>query len=252
MRRKHGSTERPFGAIRQETDRAPRYACSYNHNRGSTICDNNRRELIERIDAPVLSAIERTVLTPEAVDYVIERALRLVAERQRQDPDHRGRLEGELKRVRSEPTNLLDLAAQGTAPTSVLEEITKREARITLLQDEHSELEHTKQVLKLNDKRLRKEMRDRMARFSELMHDNVPRARQALRKLLNGPVNLTPMIKDGRKTYSFEGETTVGPLLPPELIRMASPRGFERYKSRGDGLPALPFEGSAGGSTDAE
>jgi len=64
----------------------------------------------------------------------------------------------------------------------------------------------TSQVLKLDDKRLRKEMRERMTRFTELMHDNVPKARQALRKLLNGPVKLTPVVKDGRKTYQLEGE----------------------------------------------
>jgi hypothetical protein len=44
--------------------------------------------------------------------------------------------------------------------------------------------------------------------------------------LINGPVKLTPVVKDGRKTYRFEGETTVGPLLPLAFIRMASPRGL--------------------------
>jgi hypothetical protein len=58
------------------------------------------------------------------------------------------------------------------------------------------------------------------------------RARQALRKLLASPARLVPVVAgDGRKTYRFEGETTVGPLLPPAFITLASPRGSTRDAS---------------------
>ncbi len=60
--------------------------------------------------------------------------------------------------------------------------------------------------------------------FGELINDNVPRARQALRKLLEGPIWVKP--EDG-KGYAFRGETKLGALLPPDYVTLASPRGFE-------------------------
>lgn len=102
------------------------YICGYNHNRDATVCNNDHRPRVERIDQPVLDAVERNVLTPDAITYVIDRAVQLYKERQAENPEQPKLLEAELRRVRKELDNYLALIAQGDAPASVLAEITKR------------------------------------------------------------------------------------------------------------------------------
>ena len=55
----------------------------------------------------------------------------------------------------------------------------------------------------------------------------MPAARKALQQLLVGPVQFIPMVRDGRKTYSFRAELTVGSLLDSRFTSVASPTGFE-------------------------
>ena len=53
-------------------------------------------------------------------------------------------------------------------------------------------------------------------------------ARQALRKLLAGPIYFAPVVRleDRRRTFYFEGNVDAGPLLDRTLTTLASPRGF--------------------------
>ena len=74
---------------------------------------------------------------------------------------------------------------------------------------------------------IKKAMLERMAKFHDLMHSDIPLARQAFRKLLNGPVKCVPVIRDGRKDYAVQGETRLGALLTPASVTLASRRGFE-------------------------
>ena len=76
----------------------------------------------------------------------------------------------------------------------------------------------------LADDELRQELRVRMARFKDLVYSDVPKSRQALRKLLHGPIRYIP----GKgKAYELRGKTQLGALLPPTSVTLASPRGFE-------------------------
>ena len=68
---------------------------------------------------------------------------------------------------------------------------------------------------------------ERLRRFPELLHGNVPVARQALRKRLPEPLSFAPATIEGRRTLRFEGVTTLGPLFDPTYKGLASPRGFE-------------------------
>jgi hypothetical protein len=67
----------------------------------------------------------------------------------------------------------------------------------------------------------------RMGKFQNLIHADAPLARQALRKLLVGPIKCIPVVRDGRKGYAIRGETRLGALLASSNVTLASPRGFE-------------------------
>ena len=62
----------------------------------------------------------------------------------------------------------------------------------------------------------------KVAQFSTWLRGDIPLARQALRKLLAGPIRFAPLTPaDGRKTLTFEGATLLGPLTS---VTLASPR----------------------------
>ena len=207
--------------------RYPRYACSFNSNRGKTVCANNWRESQEVLDGKVLKAIERAVLTPEAINYVVDRALQIAKERRRKEPDATIKLEAEIKRLTRERDNLVAACAQGRAPESVLAEIHKRDQRIEARQEELTRSPHR---LEVNDKELdslKAAIISRMGKFQELMHADVPLARQALRKLLVGPIKCTPVVRDGRRDYAIRGETKLGALLPAASVTLVPRKGLE-------------------------
>jgi hypothetical protein len=78
-----------------------RYACSYNSNRGRTVCTNNWREPQDRLDAKVLGNIKRAFLNPDGARYIVERALKAAKEKRRREPDKTKELEGDLSARRT-------------------------------------------------------------------------------------------------------------------------------------------------------
>jgi len=57
-----------------------------------------------------------------------------------------------------------------------------------------------------------------LSRFSELLTGNVPRARQALKKLLLDTVEFTPTTPEtGKQTYAFRAELSYGAIVQGEV-----------------------------------
>ncbi len=188
------------------------YGCFRHQNRGLTACINNHREKLSVMDEAVVGAIQQSVLTPEAVDLIVEEAARLVEAKQKETPTYYKKLERELRDIQIELTRFMTLIATGKAPERVLVEIHAREDRIKELENELTAYQ-TRTVTELDQRRLRKVLRERAGRFNDLMHSDVPKARQALNKLLDGRIVFTPMVSNGRKSYKFAGRTKVGTLL---------------------------------------
>ncbi|MEW8051322.1 MAG: recombinase family protein [Candidatus Thiodiazotropha sp.] len=203
------------------------YGCSYHKNRGQTVCANDHKEHMDVLDSAVLEAIEMQILTPEAVVYTVEKALEIVEQQLKTDPEQVPRLEAERTKLRGELDRFMNLIASGKAPEAVLEQITQREERIKQVEMELGQLDTANTGNELDRKRLRNALEDRIGRFKGLVYSDVPLARQALRKLLVEPIEFRPVVLNGRKTYSFEGKTRIGALLDPGYIAMASPRGVE-------------------------
>jgi hypothetical protein len=203
------------------------YRCSWNSNRGNAVCSNGIRERQHILDARVLTAIERSILTPAAITFVIENALEMVEQQRKNEPDPTKRLEAEIRRLGRERDNLVNLAAQGRAPQTVLDEIAKRERAIAALEAQLARVPHRLQFVSRDIATLKAGMIERMSRFQDLIHSDIPLARQALRKLLVGPIKCIPVVRDGKNGYAVRGETRLGALVPQACVRLASPRGFE-------------------------
>ncbi len=115
----------------------------------------------------------------------------------------------------------MDLIATGKAPISIMEQIQIREQRIGQLKTELNE-STLEQPIEMDLRRVKNALTERMSMFKELIHSDIPRARQALRKLINGHIIVSP--NDG-KGVTFEGNTQLGSLIDPSYIEHASPRG---------------------------
>ena len=85
------------------------YGCSRYQTKGLSVCGNGLRARVERADAIVLGAIERTLLTPEAIDHVVDLAAANI-ERQHAEPPsdlERARMKRELRAMLGQFDELL-------------------------------------------------------------------------------------------------------------------------------------------------
>lgn len=195
------------------------YGCSYFSNRGSRVCANDTRARMAEMDELVLSEIEAKVLTPEAIRFVTDEAVRLYEAMLKRKPEQLPVLEAELKRERRELGNLMKLAASGRAPQSILEEIARRERCIETLSMQIARYQSTGTVDELELRRARRDAIQYAARFKNLLRADVPVARQALRKLLRNergefaPLMFVPVVSEGRKTFTVSGTIGAGALF---------------------------------------
>jgi hypothetical protein len=200
------------------------YGCSYHATRGRTICANAYLAPMEDADALVIHRT-RTVLTPPVIEEAIDRAWKLLAERQRTDPNAPGRLEAERRKVSREVERFLALVAEGKAPASVLNEIKRREARVVEIDQELNVL-RIAEPSEAESRRVKASLRERLVKFDELLLSDLPLARQALRKLIPGRIEFRPVERDGERGYALSWSIATKALLAGN-IGMASPRGFE-------------------------
>jgi site-specific DNA recombinase len=203
------------------------YGCSYHNNRGRTVCANDHREQMNTVNNSVLRAIEEQVLNPTALTYAVETALADIAQRKRANPERPKTIAAELQKLRKELDRLMALVVSGRPPKKVLEEIHTREQRIAVLEEEQGQLLAAREPNELDMRNVRKALEQRVGKFKDLLYDHVPLARQALRKLFADPLQMDPVVINGRKTYTFKGQTRLGALLDPVYLEVASPRGFE-------------------------
>lgn len=163
-----------------------------------------------------------TILTSEAIDYVIEKALSLIKQAlTTEPPDYLG----EIQKLKKELANFMALIASGQTSTSILAETPKREPRIQSLDEDMRRLSETPAAW--DPRQLRQQLHDGIGCFKIQMQGDVAAARKALRKLLKEPIRRIPVERDGKKVLLAERQTTVGTLLPQGYINVASPRGFE-------------------------
>lgn len=198
------------------------YGCAYAATRGPTVCTNTLKAPLEAADALVLDTIRARVLTPKAVDFTVDSALRLLAERQRAHTDEPARLAAASKKEQGKLTNYVRAVGEGTAPPSVMAEIRKLEASITAKEYELATLT-LEQPNDLDIARTKRAFRARLDQFNDLLLSNTTLARQALRKLLAGRIRFLPTASG----YHLSWQLTLGPLLETGYIASANPTGFE-------------------------
>jgi hypothetical protein len=98
-----------------------------------------------------------------------------------------------------------------------------------ILDDELTKCRAVNEMDQIDQARFKKIFEEGITRFKEIIYSNVPRARQALRKLLDAKIMFIP--DPNYRTYRFEEELRIGAFLKPidntAVISQVSPTGFE-------------------------
>ena len=174
----------------------------------------------------VIEALEKTILTPQAITLVVDKVVERVLKAHRTAPERSRALDADLRRLRRELDRFMALIASGNAPERILDEIRRREVDIEKLEGELARL-RIAQPTKLDIGRIRNLALERAKKLRSALYEDVPQARKALQQLLVAPISFN--LHGGE--YRLEGETRVGALFAPEpaltRIRLATPPGFE-------------------------
>ena len=84
-------------------------------------------------------------------------------------------------------------------------------------------------IASLDERRLRQELRERVADVRTLLADGTPQARRVLRKLLVGRLEVEAFDDGERRGYRFTGQGSDAAVLPVSLstTNVVTPAGFE-------------------------
>lgn len=223
--------------------RAKTYACGHYVKRGPTVCGNSLAQPVPVVDAAVLAALEREALRPEVFGRALRRAVDLLRERLAKDPDRVPALRREKAALERKIGNMVRAIGDGRGPAALVQEIEAGEARFKEIDADLAALEAAPKVAALDIKRLQREVEATLPRFADLLRANVPRARQALKKLLPAPLEFAPVdAGNGKRAYRFRGELTFGPILAATACN-GTPWGHHIFLTQDRPVTQFPLEG---------
>ncbi|MES9874183.1 MAG: recombinase family protein [Candidatus Sedimenticola sp. 6PFRAG7] len=187
-----------------------RYGCTARANKGNTVCSNDHKVDLDELDTAVLSSIEKQVLSRQAVEYMLDKAEKLIAKQQKEKPDQSDQIASQLKSIEQELMRLVKMVAMGVESETLGAEIMGKEKEKKFLEEESVRITALKEVNSFDRAELRDHLTKRLKSFKGLMSKNVHGARKALQALLVEKITIRPITINGKKTVSFEGRTTVG------------------------------------------
>jgi DNA invertase Pin-like site-specific DNA recombinase len=209
--------------------RAYFYGCTSYHLRGSSICPNSLEVPMTRSDQAVLDAIDRSVLRPE-IAKALRSALEKLSTRANSTDAEAARL-ALTKRLATVEKDLERLTAAVTAggdiPT-LIDALKAREAERAALQQQLREREQIAALVRVDVKKIERELTAKLDDWKALLRRQVPQARQVLKKLLCGPIRFSPQRDEKQWFYDFSATIAIGPMLAGTVFAMsvASPAGF--------------------------
>lgn len=180
------------------------YVCGQARTRGPNICPGTLRPRLDSLDAAVLDALEASVLRPEILARVVERAVVRHAEARAAQPNRPAQLERELAGVRAEIGRFVAAIGAGVDLTEIRGALEAAKGRAGTLEAEMAGL------APLPDGRLdRGALEARVGEWRTLLRGAPQRARQILRKLLPDRLRLdrTP------EGYRFTGQIAITSLF---------------------------------------
>ena len=192
------------------------YGCSYYKNRGSSICKNSF--LVEQtvLDQIVLKSLQEA-LTEEIIKAAVDKALEKHRAGQGAKLDRRTTIERELSLIAAKQEHLVDAIAAGDKNRKILDRLKAEETRHEELVKELEHLERSGKVGLLDEARLKRELKSRLANIRGLLERHVSSARLLLNTLLEQPLRFEAVQEGNRRGYRIFGTGSYLPLLSDQL-----------------------------------
>jgi site-specific DNA recombinase len=208
------------------------YRCLTSQKRGDTVCGNRVTLRQELLDQAVLGSVSE-VLDERIMDAAVDRALERLRTGHEKHLDRKTQVERELSLIAAQERRLVEAIKRGEAPEALVAALKDEEQRKNALALELDGLTGLDRVASLDSTRIKRELKARVADVRALLGRHVPQARQMLRKLLAGKIDMEPVAEDGRRGYRFRGKLTFERLLSGEAaeitrLTVVAPRGFNR------------------------
>ena len=202
------------------------YGCTTARKRGPCICAN-RVVLRQRIvDVVVLDAVA-SVLEARVVGAAIDKAMARLRASQDRHLDRRTRIDQELAVVDARLGRLVDALLCGGALETVVAQIKAEEDRKRALCSEMEGVVSAERVAALDASQIKRDLAERVRDVRALLGRHTPQARQALRTLLDGKIQMEPIVDDARHGYRLSGRLNVGRLLQGDVFRALEPATAE-------------------------
>jgi site-specific DNA recombinase len=199
------------------------YACSYHRLRGDKVCSNALRMPMESADSAVIDVLREDILNPEALRLAVEIATDRYGNRSGDVAQQRANVEADLRRIEAEISRLVEALATGQPLVSVQDAIRVRERRRAELRAHLEHLDGLAKQPRLDPTRLQQELARRLTEWRELLNAEPVKARQIVRKLLEGRLVFEPQPETG--VYTFTGKASYGRLLSGVVQNVWCPRG---------------------------
>ena len=204
--------------------RAHLYGCSSYHERGSKVCGNGTMVAMADMNAAVINQLESAVLN----EAVVLRTVELVRERiEASQPTMgavRSKIIAEAEDIKTRIRELVRFIATGAQSKAVAEELRVLEEKQEVFDAEIAacDARHSARLDDDFEAKVARRIRD----WRTTLGGNVTATRLLLKKLLVGPIVMTPMAD--RRGYQFEGKIKLDELIGiGGALLLASPTGFE-------------------------
>jgi len=227
-------TDTPRHGVGESRHAVPHYVCLNAKRRGVAVCKNRVTIRNERLDREILRSV-CAALDTSILDTAVDLA---VAELTAGVEEHQSRkvsVERELDEVQHRLDRLLDALGDASLPRDeVASRLNAEKARKDALTAERNRLIGMLSVADLDAEKIKADLQAKTQDIVTVLGQETPQARQMLRKLLAGKIELEPVGSAGKKDrgYRFRGTLTVDRLLVGEAINgirmgLVAPTGFE-------------------------
>ncbi len=188
------------------------YGCSYYKKRGATICKNSFLVEQEVLDHIVLKSLEQA-LTEEMIGVAVQKALEKHRVGQGPQLDRKAAIERELSLIEAYEKNLVDAIAKGQAMDPLLKKLEVEETRRAELTKELEQITAVETVGSLDEARLKREIKARLADLRGLLRRHISGARQLLKMLSDHPLRFETVEDGERRGYRILGTGSYLPLF---------------------------------------
>jgi site-specific DNA recombinase len=197
----------------------PKYGCPNHRYRGT--CENRLLIRVDRLEAQLLDGLERRVLSPEAVEYVVQRlenCIKTIRNSKNATPNDIT-LQQQTNELKGQAQRITDAIAEAGHSAVLLQRLSEIERKITDL--DRKIAAPRRRHAELTPSELRDFVRQRLLNLPVLLRDNVVRAKRELLEHVKEIV-LTPM---ENTRYAVSGNWEMLPDIDRE--NMVGPNGLE-------------------------